>query len=144
MQTIHRSALVEHSATRMFALVNDVAAYSRRFGWCEASQVLEEGENRMVARLDIGFGALRTWFVTENTISPPHHIELKLIDGPFQSLGGRWEFHALDESACKVTLTLNFEPKVKLLGPAMAVGFQGLADRMVDDFVRVADRGDEA
>jgi ribosome-associated toxin RatA of RatAB toxin-antitoxin module len=144
MQTIRRSALVEHSATRMFALVNDVAAYSRRFGWCEASQVLEEGENRMVARLDIGFGALRTWFVTENTISPPHHIELKLIDGPFQSLGGRWEFHALDESACKVTLTLNFEPKVKLLGPAMAVGFQGLADRMVDDFVRVADRGDEA
>jgi ribosome-associated toxin RatA of RatAB toxin-antitoxin module len=144
MQTIRRSALVEHSATRMFALVNDVAAYSRRFSWCEASQVLEEGENRMVARLDIGFGALRTWFVTENTISPPHHIELKLIDGPFQSLGGRWEFHALDESACKVTLTLNFEPKVKLLGPAMAVGFQGLADRMVDDFVRVADRGDEA
>lgn len=144
MQTIRRSALVEHSATRMFALVNDVAAYSRRFSWCEASQLLEEGENRMVARLDIGFGALRTWFVTENTISPPHHIELKLIDGPFQSLGGRWEFHALDESACKVTLTLNFEPKVKLLGPAMAVGFQGLADRMVDDFVRVADRGDEA
>ena len=144
MQTIRRSALVEHSATRMFALVNDVAAYSRRFSWCEASQLLEEGENRMVARLDIGFGALRTWFVTENTISPPHHIELKLIDGPFQSLGGRWEFHALDESACKVTLTLTFEPKVKLLGPAMAVGFQGLADRMVDDFVRVADRGDEA
>ncbi len=143
MQTIRRSALVEHSAARMFALVNDVAAYPRRFSWCEASQVLEEGENRMVARLDIGFGALRTWFVTENTTHPPHHIELKLIDGPFQSLGGRWEFHALDESACKVTLTLTFEPKVKLLGPAMAVGFQGLADRMVDDFVRVADRGDE-
>src|SRR5687768_13797597 len=39
MQTIRRSALVEHSAARMFALVNDVAAYSRRFGWCEASQV---------------------------------------------------------------------------------------------------------
>ena len=74
----------------------------------------------------------------------PHHIDLKLVDGPFQSLGGRWEFHALDESACKVTLTLEFEPKVKLLGPAMAVGFQSLADRMVDDFVRVADSSEEA
>ena len=149
MQTIRRSALVEHSAARMFALVNDVAAYSRRFGWCEGSRVLEEdasedGKGRMVARLDIGYGALRTWFVTENTTCAPHHIDLKLVDGPFQSLGGRWEFHALDESACKVTLTLNFEPKVKLLGPAMAVGFQALADRMVDDFVRVADRGEDA
>src|SRR5688572_20072796 len=106
MQTIRRTALVEHSAARMFALVNDVAAYPRRFDWCEAAQVLETGEGRMVARLDIGFGALRTWFTTENTMSPPHHIELKLVDGPFRSLVGRWEFHALDESACKVTLTL--------------------------------------
>lgn len=144
MQTIRRSALVEHSAARMFALVNDVAAYPRRFSWCESAKVLEQEEGRLVARLDIGFGALRTWFTTENTTSAPHHIDLKLVEGPFQSLGGRWEFHPLDESACKVTLTLSFEPKVKLLGPAMAVGFQGLADRMVDDFVRVADRGDDA
>jgi len=31
-----------------------------------------------------------------------------------------------------------------LLGPALALGFQGLADRMVDDFVRIADTGVEA
>jgi len=143
MPSIRRTALVEHSAARMFALVNDIAAYPRRFDWCDAAQVLESSENRMVARLDLGLGALRTWFTTENTMSPPHHIDLKLVDGPFRSLSGRWEFHALDESACKVTLTLDFEPKVKLLGPAMAIGFQGLADRMVDDFIRIADRGSE-
>lgn len=140
MPTIRRSALVEHSAARMFALVNDIAAYPRRFEWCEQAQVIESGELRMVARLDLGLGALRTWFTTENTLVPPHHIDLKLVDGPFRSLTGRWEFHSLDESACKVTLTLDFEPSVKLLGPAMALGFQALADRMVDDFVRVADR----
>lgn len=128
----------------MFALVSDVAAYPRRFDWCEGAQVLESSELRMVARLDLGLGALRTWFTTENTLSRPHHIDLKLVDGPFRSLSGRWEFHALDESACKVTLTLSFEPKVKLLAPAMAIGFQSLADRMVDDFVRVADSGEEA
>ena len=144
MTTIRRSALVEHSAAGMYALANDVPAYPRRFDWCEAAQVLESSETRMVARLDLGLGALRTWFMTENTLSPPHHLELKLREGPFRSLGGRWEFHALDESACKVTLTLEFEPAVKLLGPALAVGFQALADRMVDDFIRVADRGDEA
>lgn len=144
MPTIRRSALVEHSTRRMFALVSDVAAYPQRFDWCEAAQVLESSELRVVARLDLGLGALRTWFTTENTLSPPHHIDLKLVDGPFRSLNGRWEFHALDESACKVTLTLSFEPKVKLLAPAMAIGFQSLADRMVDDFVRVADSGEEA
>ena len=64
---------------------------------------------------------------------------MQLRDGPFRKLSGRWQFHALDESACKVTLTLDFEPRSRLLAPAMALGFQALADRMVEDFVRVAD-----
>jgi ribosome-associated toxin RatA of RatAB toxin-antitoxin module len=69
---------------------------------------------------------------------------MQLRDGPFRKLSGRWQFHALDESACKVTLTLDFEPQSRLLGPALTLGFQGLADRMVDDFVRIADAGAEA
>jgi ribosome-associated toxin RatA of RatAB toxin-antitoxin module len=144
MPTIKRSALVEHSAARMFALVNDIEAYPRRFDWCDSAQVLEADESHVIARLDLGFGALRTWFTTENTLSPPHHIDMQLRDGPFRKLSGRWQFHALDESACKVTLTLDFEPQSRLLAPALALGFQGLADRMVDDFVRIADTGVEA
>ena len=141
MQSIRRSALVEHSAARMFDLVNDVAAYPRRFGWCEAAELIEAAEDRLLARLDLGLGSLRTWFTTENRLQRPHRIEMQLRDGPFRKLHGQWDFHALDESACKVTLTLEFEPGNRLLGPALALGFQGLADRMVDDFVRVADAG---
>lgn len=125
----------------MFALVNDVPAYPRRFDWCNDAQVLESSDTHMVARLDLGLGALTTWFTTRNDFRAPHHIDLSLVDGPFRKLSGRWEFHALDESACKISLTLNFEPTVRLLGPALAIGFQKLADRMVDDFIRAADRG---
>ena len=140
MPVILRSALVEHSASRMFALVNDVAAYPRRFDWCRQAQLLEEGAGRLVSRLDLGVGGFYTWFTTENQLSPPHHIDMALRDGPFRRLQGRWEFHALDESACKVSLRLDFEPQNRLLAPALQLGMQGLADRMVDDFVREADK----
>ena len=125
----------------MFALVNDVRAYPRRFDWCRAAEVLEEGGDRIVARLELGLGGFATWFTTENALEPPHAIDMHLRAGPFKRLEGRWQFHALDESACKVSLSLDFEPQSLLLAPALAVGMQGLADRMVDDFVRVADRG---
>ncbi len=141
MPTIRRTALVEHSAARMFGLVADVRGYPARFDWCDAARVIEEEGDRIVARLDLRMGGLTTWFTTENRMTPPHHIELRLVDGPFRKLGGRWEFHALDESACRVTLALDFEPASRLLAPAFALGFQALADRMVDDFVRAADRG---
>jgi len=140
MQSIRRSALVEHSAARMFDLVNDVAAYPRLFDWCSAAQVIEAGQGRVVARLDLGLGSLSTWFTTENTLQRPHRIEMQLVDGPFRKLQGLWEFFALEESACKISLALSFDPNNRLLGPAIARGFQSLADRMVDDFVRIADR----
>ena len=143
MPVILRSALVEHSASRMFTLVNDVAAYPRRFDWCRQAQLLEEGEGRLVARLDLGVGGFYTRFTTENQLSPPHHIDMALRDGPFRRLQGRWEFHALDESACKVSLRLDFEPQNRLLAPALQLGMQGLADRMVDDFVREADKRED-
>ena len=144
MPEIVRSALVEHSAARMFALVNDIAAYPRRFDWCRAASVLETGEDRMLARLELGVGGFHTWFTTENALVPPHHIDMALRDGPFKRLHGRWQFHALDESACKVTLTLDFEPQTRLLGPALALGMRGLAALMVYEFVREADRGGQA
>lgn len=143
MPVIQRSALVEHAAAKMFSLVNDIAAYPKRFDWCEGAEVLEADEVRVLARLDLGLAGISTWFTTENTLAPPHHIDMTLRDGPFRKLTGRWQFHALDESACKVSLTLDFEPNNRLLGPAFVLGFQTLADRMVDDFVRVADRGED-
>lgn len=142
MPVITRSALVEHSAARMFALVNDVAAYPRRFSWCRQAQVLEQSESRLLARLDLGLAGFHIWFTTENQLAPPHQIDMALRDGPFRHLHGCWEFRALAEAACKVTLRLDFEPQNRLLGPAMQLGMQGLADRMVDDFVREADKGE--
>ena len=139
MPKIERSALVGQPAERMYALVNDVAAYPRRFAWCDAAQIQESTESRMVARLDLGLGALRTWFTTENTLSPFDGIDMQLRDGPFKSLHGRWTFATLGDGACKVTLLLEFEPKSRLMLPALTIGFKGLADRMVDDFVQVAE-----
>ena len=57
-------------------------------------------------------------------------------------LSGAWLFSPLAEDACKVALNLNFETAGRLVGSALAIGFQSLADRMVDDFVREAQRHD--
>lgn len=135
---IERSALVARSAEAMYALVVDVEAYPRRFAWCTGAQVLEQGEDTMRARLDLQLAGFKTWFVTRNVLEPGRSMDMQLAEGPFKKLHGRWEFKPLSESACKVTLLLEFETASSLLGPVIRLGMQGLADRMVDDFVRTA------
>ena len=142
MTSLHRHALVRHSAARMYRLVNECGEYPRRFPWCEGAQVLERSPEHMVARLDLRLGGLRTSLTTRNTLVEPTRISLQLVEGPFREFAGHWNFHTLAEDACKVSLDLDFEVAGKLVGSALAIAFRGLGDLMVDDFCREADRAD--
>lgn len=138
MTQIHRSALVRYSPAQMFDLVNDVEAYPKRFAWCAASDVIEQDANAMTARLELRFAGMTQAFTTHNTLVRPERIDMHLVDGPFERLEGTWQFRALGDSGCKVSFELDFEVSGVLVATALRLGFKSLADRMVDDFCRVA------
>jgi ribosome-associated toxin RatA of RatAB toxin-antitoxin module len=138
MSHIQRSALVPFTARQMFDLVNDVEAYPRLFDWCEGAKVRERGDDWLIAGLDLRLSGLRAAFVTRNTLVPGERIDMALVDGPFKALSGGWSFLALGEIGSKVSLVLDFEMAGRFVGSALAIGFQGFADRMVDDFVSAA------
>ena len=140
MIEIRRSALVKYSPAQMFDLVNDVEAYPKRFAWCAGAQVIEREDEVLVARLDLKFAGLRQSFTTRNTTERPHRLHMSLVEGPFRSLDGVWDFLALGDAGCKINFALDFDYAGGLAGAALKMGFQALASRMVEDFVREAER----
>lgn len=138
MIQIRRSAIVRHTPEQMFDLVNDVAAYPTRFAWCSAAHLVEQHADSLVARLDLRMAGITQSFTTRNAMQRPSRIEMQFVDGPFKTLHGNWSFSPLGDAGCKVALALDFETSSRLLGAALQVGLKGLADRMVDDFCRVA------
>ncbi len=137
---IHRQALVRFTPEQMFDLVNDVEAYPRRFPWCLGAEVTERDGGHLVARLDLRFAGVTQHFSTRNTLDRPHSIRMQFVDGPFDWLHGAWTFTPLGGDGCKVALDLDFEVSNLLTGLAFRIGFQKLADRMVDDFCVEAKR----
>ena len=140
MIQIRRSAIVRYKPVQMYDLVNDVAAYPRRFGWCSAAQVLGQSEGELTARLELRIAGMTQAFTTRNALTPPTRIGMQLVDGPLHHLSGAWDFVALGEEGCKVMLELDFAYSGKLMAPVMRMGFQKLADRMVDEFCAEAAR----
>ena len=140
MIEIRRSAIVRYSPAQMFDLVNDVETYPRRFGWCSDAQVIAREDNALTARLELSIAGMSQQFTTRNTLEPPHRIALALVDGPFRRLAGAWDFTALGDAGCKVHLALDFDYAGSLIAPVMRIGFQKLADRMVDEFCREAEK----
>ena len=139
MSIVGRSALVNHSAQQMFALVSEIESYPRFLPWCDRARVSERVQGRTVATLRINFRGLKEEFTTENRDLPNECIEMRLVSGPFRSLEGSWRFTPLSDTACKVELDLRYEIASTLLARLVGLVFDEIANSLVDAFARRAD-----
>ena len=137
MPQIEKSALVMYSTQEMFTLVNDVDAYPEFLPNCSDSKVIESNQHDMVASLEISKAGLKKWFTTRNSFEGSQ-VKMQLVDGPFKSLYGYWEFTELDDQACKVKLKLDFEFANKLVELAFGKIFNEVAKNMVTAFTQRA------
>jgi ribosome-associated toxin RatA of RatAB toxin-antitoxin module len=138
MKQIARSAIVEHSAAEMYALVEDIEAYPRFLPWCTAAVVHERRPGATRATLTVGIGGLRHSFTTLNENRPGEAIDMRLVEGPFRRFHGEWRFVPLGPHACRIEFTLQYEFSSRTLGRLLAPLFDGIADSMVEAFVRRA------
>jgi ribosome-associated toxin RatA of RatAB toxin-antitoxin module len=139
MKKISRTAIVEHSAEQMHALVEDVEAYPRFLPWCRAARVLERGAGGTLASLTVGLRGLRQSFTTRNLSQAGRSIDMQLVDGPFRSFAAAWRFSPLAERACRIEFAMQYEFSSRVLARVLEPLFDGIADTMVDAFIRRAD-----
>jgi ribosome-associated toxin RatA of RatAB toxin-antitoxin module len=139
MSIVGRSALVNHSAQQMFALVSEIEAYPQFLPWCDHALVAEREPGRTVATLRINFRGVKKELTTENLDRPHERIDMKLVSGPFRRLEGSWRFTALSDKACKVELNLRYELANSALDKLVGAVFDEIADGLVDAFARRAD-----
>jgi ribosome-associated toxin RatA of RatAB toxin-antitoxin module len=138
MKEIARSAIVEHSAAEMYALVEDIEAYPRFLPWCAAAEVHERRAGATKATLTVGLGGLRHSLTTLNENRPGEAIDMRLVEGPFRRFHGEWRFVPLGAHASRIEFTLQYEFSSRTLGRLLAPLFDGIADSMVEAFVRRA------
>ena len=77
-------------------------------------------------------------FTTRNVLTPGASIEMRLVDGPFSQLHGLWEFKALGDKACKISLDLTFDYAGPLVKATLGPLFTQAANTMVDAFCQRA------
>lgn len=139
MTTINRSALVAHSAAEMFNLVDDIDRYPEFLPWCRTATVHSRDEDEVRATLDLAKGGVQKTFTTVNRRQPGKMMEMRLLEGPFHHLEGFWRFDELSDSACKVSLDLEFEFNSKVVGMVFGPVFNQVANTLVDCFCKRAD-----
>jgi ribosome-associated toxin RatA of RatAB toxin-antitoxin module len=141
MKRISRSAIVEHSAEEMYALVDDIESYPAFLPWCAEARV-EDIDGRRRATLTAAMRGLRQSFTTLNENRPAQSIDMHLVEGPFRRFSAAWRFRPLAANACAIEFTLEYEFASRALGRLLEPLFNHIADTMVDAFTRRADAVD--
>lgn len=139
MATVNRSALLPYSAHDMYCLVNDVASYPQFMDGCSSVDIIEHTDELMRATLYLKKAGMEVSFTTCNQLVADTSIEMCLQDGPFETFNGLWQFKVLSDSACKLTLDLEFEFKSRTLAKLATGMFSGVSNNLVDSLCKRAD-----
>ena len=137
---IARSALVTYSAMDMYKLVENVTCYPQFLSWCTATLVHEQSSDFQKASLTVVVAGIKQSFTTMNTLYLGERVEMRLFEGPFRNLQGEWRFLPLGEDGCKISLELDFEMSRGPMAGLFGKGFGRIADRLVDDFCKRANK----
>ena len=139
MHRVDKSVLIEHSAEKMFLLVDDVESYPQFLPWCSATAVGFRDATESIATLQITYLGIKAKFTTNNKKNFPLSMTIQLVDGPFKELNGLWAFKALSDNACKIDFQLSYRLSnivfEKVIGPV----FSQINNTLVDAFVKRAD-----
>ena len=138
MKTIARSAIVEHAAAEMYALVDDIESYPRFLPWCMDARVQQSGALKR-ATMTVGVRGIRQTFTTENENQAGRAIDMRLVEGPFRQFSAAWRFTPLGERACQIEYSMRYQFASRALARLLEPLFNQIADTMVDAFTRRAD-----
>ena len=124
---------------QMYDLVADVGGYQDFLPWCSSSRLISATETELCGEIEVSRLGITQTFSTCNLVEPGRSMQLKLREGPFKKLEGLWQFTALGDNACKVSLQLEFEFSGKLINAAFGKVFSAIANELVDAFCKRAD-----
>lgn len=123
----------------MYKLVDNVPDYPQFLPWCGGAEEISRNDDEVKASVLISHSGINKSFTTRNRLQKNKMIEMELVNGPFKHLHGFWRFEALSDTACKVSLDLEYEFSSKLLGLVVGPVFNQIANSMVDSFCQRAD-----
>ncbi len=97
---------LRYAPPHLFELVAAVERYPEFLPWCLAAYIrttkeLPGAPNRtlVVADLVVGLRLIRKRYTSRVTLQPPHRIDVRCVDGPFEYLNNRWIFEPVAPDA---------------------------------------------
>ena len=138
MKKIYKEEDINIDIETIFNLINDIKSYPNYLPWCTKTEVSEESDNSIIGKIFISKSFINWNFSTKNTIKKNESISLELIDGPFESLTGKWLFSSINQFNTRVSLDIDYKFKSSIIELSIEPIFSSIMNSILKSFVQEA------
>ena len=138
MKNIHKEEDINIDIETIFNLINDIKSYPNYLPWCTKSEVTEESTDIIIGKIFISKSFINWNFSTKNIIKTNESISLELVDGPFESLTGKWLFSSINQFNTRVSLDIDYEFKSSIIELSIEPIFSSIMNSILKSFVQEA------
>ena len=137
----HRETrIVPYTADLMYRVVADVERYPEFLPWVTGLRILSRGDERLLAEMAVGYGALRERYTSEVRLDPEaRRIDVVQVKGPFKTLENHWRFTPKGPEngieRCEIEFSIGFEFKNRVLAKVAGNAFEKVMLKLADAFV---------
>jgi coenzyme Q-binding protein COQ10 len=137
--------IMPYNTQQMFDLVVDIERYPEFLPWCRAARILERGEDEFLGELVIAFHHLTEKYTSRVEFRRPQnpaeagHIDVTMVEGPFEFLVNRWRFTPIEGGKTDIDFYLDFKFRSRLMETLIGGLFGKATARMVSAFKQRAD-----
>jgi ribosome-associated toxin RatA of RatAB toxin-antitoxin module len=135
IREIKRSALVTFSPEQMFDLVIDVERYPQFLPWVAGAELHQRSEHDLLASMAMSRGGVTERFTTRNEFDRPTYMTMRLVEGPFRVLAGRWTFTPIGTAGTRVELEMRFEFSSAVVSMLFGRSFEQSCGQLIDAFI---------
>ena len=138
MKNIHKEEDINIDIETIFNLINDIKSYPDYLPWCTRSEVKEESADIIIGKIFISKSFINWNFSTKNTIKKNESISLELVDGPFESLTGKWLFSSINQFNTRVSLDIDYKFKSSIIELSIEPIFTSIMNSILESFIQEA------
>ena len=138
MKKIYKEEDINIDIETIFNLINDINSYPNYLPWCTKTKVIEKSDHSIIGKIFISKSFINWNFSTKNIINKNESITLELVDGPFESLNGKWSFSVIDGFNTRVSLEINYKFKSSLIELSIEPIFSSIMNSILKSFVQEA------
>ena len=138
MKKIYKEEDINIDIETIFNLINDIDSYPDYLPWCTKTEVIEKPDHSIIGKIFISKSFINWNFSTKNIIKKNESISLELVDGPFESLNGKWSFSVIDGFNTRVSLEINYKFKSSLIELSIEPIFTSIMNSILKSFIQEA------